>query len=186
MLGLNFTHADAGFMQKLVLDPKIMKTWGIGLWAIFIFFVLLGIGLVWRIGTAYHELGILKYYLVWATIFFSVFFCINKKKQAQGLELHIHHYVIAMALLSILCYQSVFLSAIQGITQGVMLEGGARWGYDPIWIKPKPPKPWPWSPVNLHARTHSSSSERREWCLQLAAWDQARMHNYVAASPAAE
>jgi len=35
--------------------------------------------------------------------------------------------------MSLICYQSVFLSMIHGFFNGMFIEGGARWGFDAIW-----------------------------------------------------
>ena len=35
VFGINFSHMDVGPMQHFTLDPKVMKTWGPGLWTIF-------------------------------------------------------------------------------------------------------------------------------------------------------
>ena len=49
--------------------------------------------------------------------------------------LHFHHYTIGMCAIAILGVQKPFLSFLTGFSNGVMIEGGSRWGYDPIWIK---------------------------------------------------
>ena len=45
-----------------------MKTWGIGLWAIFLSLMALIAGILFVISRNYLELGIMKYYVVWATL----------------------------------------------------------------------------------------------------------------------
>lgn len=41
MLGLNFTHLDEGPLTHFTLDPLVMKTWGVYMWALFVFVVIL-------------------------------------------------------------------------------------------------------------------------------------------------
>ena len=38
-------------------------------------------------------------------------------------------------MLAIICYQSPFISIIYGFMNGMAIEGGCRWGFDPIWEK---------------------------------------------------
>ena len=38
-------------------------------------------------------------------------------------------------MLAIICYQSPFISAVYGFFNGMAIEGGCRWGFDPIWEK---------------------------------------------------
>ena len=33
------------------------------------------------------------------------------------------------------CYQTVLLTIVHGIFNGITIEGGSRWGYDPVWEK---------------------------------------------------
>ncbi len=35
--------------------------------------------------------------------------------------------------MSFICYQSIFVTVVHAYFNGMMIEGGARWGYDPIW-----------------------------------------------------
>lgn len=49
--------------------------------------------------------------------------------------LHFHHYTWAMCMILFLGIQRPFMSFLCGWINGVMIEGGSRWGYDPIWIR---------------------------------------------------
>ena len=50
-------------------------------------------------------------------------------------DLHIHHTNIGMFCAVLLGYQNFIVTFLHGVSNGVMIEGGARWGYDPIWEK---------------------------------------------------
>ena len=50
-------------------------------------------------------------------------------------ELHVHHTNIGMWAATMLGYQHPVITILHGLMNGVMIEGGARWGYDPIWEK---------------------------------------------------
>lgn len=55
--------------------------------------------------------------------------------------LHVHHYTWAgMCLVLVGAAQTPYVSVLCGWFNGVMIEGGARWGYDPIWNKKKTEK----------------------------------------------
>ena len=58
----------------------------------------------------------------------------NTKKQKQnGKQLHVHHYFLALIVMSFISLQTGFLTMIQGFFHGMFIEGGCRWGYDAIW-----------------------------------------------------
>ena len=38
-------------------------------------------------------------------------------------------------MLIVICYQSPILSFFYGFMNGMAIEGGCRWGFDPIWEK---------------------------------------------------
>lgn len=72
-----------------------MKTWGVGLWAIFLSLIALIIGILFVISRNYIDLGIMQYYLIWATLLVTGII-LNTRRQAKvGKHLHIHHYTIA-------------------------------------------------------------------------------------------
>ena len=129
-LGLNFTHADQGIMQKFVLDWNIMKTWPTILWLVF--FVLMGFlgALAVIIVRTYYVIGVWIYYIIWA-ITIALYFYYRGR---GAVDTHIHHYVVAGIVVSFICYQNIFLTIVHGIFSGILIEGGTRWGYDPIWV----------------------------------------------------
>ena len=78
--------------------------------------------------------GLLAYVLkvLWAEIsFFALVSCIFGSKYM----IHIHHYLIGMCSLPLVCYQASYITMLNGFLVGVMIEGGARWGYDQIWYR---------------------------------------------------
>ena len=48
-------------------------------------------------------------------------------------QLHVHHWVVAIILCSFLCYKDYVVLGLHGLLNGVMIEGIARWGLDPVW-----------------------------------------------------
>ena len=81
--------------------------------------------------------GLIMWYIGWFFLiigFFTVVtLCLRKTH-----HLHMHHYTIGMILIVMFGYQSVTAAVIQGYCNGMMIEGGSRWGYDPIWIRNDP------------------------------------------------
>ena len=61
-------------------------------------------------------------------VFVGVTWCLKRTHY-----LHLHHYTWAMCCILILGVQQPFISFLCGWANGVMVEGAARWGYDPIW-----------------------------------------------------
>jgi hypothetical protein len=138
---LNFTHFDVEALQWLSLDPQVIKTWGPKEWA----FALVLFGLVASflldIFVVYKQLEILTRYLVWGALFVGFIRWNTKRQAAYGKELHIHHYELAMFIMSFITAQSPLDTIVHGFFHGMMIEGTCRWGIDPTWAKPEPPNP---------------------------------------------
>jgi len=54
-------------------------------------------------------------------------------------SLHFHHYLIGMCIILCLGYQGPVVAMFHGYANGIMIEGGSRWGYDPIWYERQKP-----------------------------------------------
>jgi hypothetical protein len=54
---------------------------------------------------------------------------------------------------------------VQSVLQGMFIEGGARWGYDALWVDDSD---LPILKGNLNAKKHNTSAERRQWCHKIA------------------
>ena len=120
---------DQGIMQQFTLDWNVMKNWPPVLWAVF-FALIAFLGAFGDIlFKLYHQIDILKYYLAWAVVLGSFFYIMGR----NATDTHIHHYVVAMIVLSFTCYQSPFITIVHGVFNGIMIEGGSKWAYDPIW-----------------------------------------------------
>jgi len=133
LFGCQFTHADVGPMQHFTLSWDSMKSWGVFLWAIFIGIILFVVFLLYSLATAYLAVNILEYYVVWILLL-TAFIIWNTKRYAGQKHFHLHHYALAMILQSVICYQSLMFTLLQGFFAGMMVEGGCRWGFDPVWI----------------------------------------------------
>ena len=78
------------------------------------------------------ESDVLMRYLAWTIILVGAIVW-NTKRLSPGRSLHIHHYFLAWMMMTFICYQSEFLTVCHGFAMGVFIEGGCRWGFDPIW-----------------------------------------------------
>ena len=103
------------------------------MWLIFASVMILVGAILYLTLTNLASVGVLKYYALWGVLLVGFFYWNTKRLQAQNRHLHVHHYVVAMIVLSFLCYQSPFLTACHGFFSGMLVEGGARWGFDAIW-----------------------------------------------------
>jgi hypothetical protein len=133
-IGLQFTHADVGFMQQFTLDWSVMKNWPWWMWCIFVGLLLLIFSILAYLFFLYYTIGFLTIYLglLVAVIgaFAGITFLLRK-----NYNLHFHHYVLGMFVMTFSCYQNAFVTVLHGIFNGIMIEGASRWGYDPIWEK---------------------------------------------------
>jgi hypothetical protein len=84
----------------------------------------------------YEKAGKLTEYAVVAVCIVG-YFVYNARKAD---DVHIHHYTIAWIILSFTGYQNIFATVVSGIFNGIMIEGGSFYGWDPIFVhyKPKP------------------------------------------------
>ena len=124
---------DVGPLQRFTLVPSVMKTWGWFLWSFFIVNVILVVKILLDVIKGYKESGCALEYLIFTAAILGYAYWNTKRLGPQGYQLHIHHYVVGVFMLAIICYQSPFISAIYGFFNGMAIEGGCRWGFDPIW-----------------------------------------------------
>ena len=156
-----------------------MKTWGWFLWAYFFLWVITIAAIFYSAFKNYSSVGCLKEYIVWiaAILLFTVW---NTKRLApEGYSVHIHHYVIACVMITVLCYQSNFLTFCHGWFNGMAIEGGCRWGFDAIWQKKDDPS----DTVEIferwfHSETHKHTLlQRMKWVLMKDLHSKKRVEN---------
>ena len=49
-------------------------------------------------------------------------------------KLHIHHYTAGIVFLVLTWFPDFWVAFNAGFSYGMIIEGAARWGYDPTWI----------------------------------------------------
>jgi hypothetical protein len=140
MLGLNYTYINERPLSEFTLDPSSFKDFGLFLWGILIFVVLLVSSILYFVFVDYKRIGILKWYLLLGVAWVLGVNLQSRRMKKQNRQLHLHHYCLAFIILSFICYQSVFISIIHEFCQGMMIEGGARWGFNEIWTPKDDPE----------------------------------------------
>jgi len=136
IVGLNFTHTDIKPLARLTLDPKVMKTWGMGMWAIFLFLMVLLLLIMTNLGLHYYKMNLIPRYIAWGALLTSAIVWNSKRQPTK--ELHIHHYALAMILMSFIQLQNPLITNIHGFFHGMFIEGACRWGFDPLWEPSEP------------------------------------------------
>ena len=105
-----------------------MKTWPTVLWVVFFGMIALIVGIVSVLAKKYYEYYLVATYIGWVGAVGLWFYW----KKIGATDVHIHHYCVTAFLVSVIGYQSAFLTFVQAVCSGIMVEGGSRWGYDPI------------------------------------------------------
>jgi hypothetical protein len=136
-IGLQFTHTDQPPFTKFVLSPEAMKEWPKVLWIAFIMLVVVGLAIMAYMIAMYVKAGVFVGYLIFGLLIVA-FFVVKTYLLRNTHKIHVHHYTVGMVIIALIGYQSVIAGLIQGFCNGMMIEGGGRWGYDDIWIKKQP------------------------------------------------
>jgi hypothetical protein len=76
------------------------------------------------------------YYLIFYAIYFVILIGLILLLSVyiyDSSETHLHHWFIALLVISFLSHHNPVISGIHGIFYGVFIEGSARYGLDPVW-----------------------------------------------------
>jgi hypothetical protein len=138
-IGLQFTHLDKGIMTKFVLTPEKMKTWPAQLWMVFVAIIVFALGMIGYMIYAYYTAGVILFYIAWIALIMGTLAVITLCRRKTH-KIHVHHYTIGMIVIALIGYQSLLAAFVQAFCNGMMIEGGSRWGYDPIWYPLKKPE----------------------------------------------
>jgi hypothetical protein len=66
--------------------------------------------------------------LAWVLFFFAGTFV-----NMQGRSFHFHHWTVGFVITTLLSYPDWIFAFFHGLMCGLMLDGSARWGWDPVW-----------------------------------------------------
>lgn len=164
-LGLQFTHADIDCISNFSLSWHSMLTYTPFEWGLF--FLMLGTcgGILYEDFGGLYSCGVLLRYIIFFAVLIGAIVLKTKAEKPYGLELHIHHYFLALVMLFLLGYQSWFISLCHGAGCGVMIEGANRWGFDPMWCLPEngPCEENEAETLKPEARKNHTTEERRRW-----------------------
>lgn len=134
LLGLQWTHLDVGPLQHFTLTWASIQNWGLFLKGVAVLLVGLIGSLLYLDFEGLKRSHVVHRYLIWLVILVG-FMVFNTKRLSPGRALHVHHYVVAFMLLSVIGYQNEILTIAHGFCMGMFIEGGCRYGFDPIWTK---------------------------------------------------
>ena len=90
-------------MMDFYFTADAIKRWGVGLWSLFIFVILLVLGIGSGLIYLYYKANVLTFYLslIGAELLLYI-------TQWSGLrkcyDFHMHHYVIAMTAITLICH----------------------------------------------------------------------------------
>lgn len=127
-LGINFTHLDVGVMKQFKIDWNDIKNFPPFLWGVLIALLVLIFSVAKVVTLYYIKLHIAKYYIAAIAVAGFIFFI----KARKATDVHIHHYCSCFALTTLLCNHDIMFIALSGVTNGIFVEGGSKWGFDPI------------------------------------------------------
>jgi len=131
-LGLQFTHTHVGPLAHFSLTKKCLSQMGVLGWVVFLMMAVVTGSIMYFALKSLADSDVLMRYLAWAVILIG-FIVLNTKRLSPDRSLHIHHYFLAWMMMTFICYQSEFLTMMHGFAMGTFIEGGCRWGFDPIW-----------------------------------------------------
>lgn len=132
LLGLQTTYLDQGFIKQWYFSAEQIKTFGLGLWSFTFFIAGIVVYITCYMTVTYYSAGVMDFYFLFISLQILVLILITNHYKGKK-ELHLHHYLIAMMAVSCMGYQTYQVTILHGILNGMMIEGGGRWGYDPIW-----------------------------------------------------
>lgn len=156
---------DVGILQQFTLDWNVMKNWPWFLWALFLGLITLLLSITSYLFYLYSTIGFALIYVgVLVIILGGVW--LQGKYLGPAYHLHIHHYFLGMTVTILVCYQNTLLTLVHSIFNGIMIEGGCRWGFSPLWQN--------------DSACNSEQQQRREAILTHLKKDQLRKSNYQA------
>lgn len=82
----------------------------------------------------------MDYLVLVALLILFFYFWLNKIRNLE--RMHLHHYIIGMMIMVFTSDQCPYITALNGVATGMMIDGVATWGFDPLFNKPKPDNPW--------------------------------------------
>ena len=123
----------------MILTPKRMKEWTTSQWILFFTIVIFIVFLVIKQFIDYPKQFNSEIVYVYGFYVFSVAliittltFILNKTH-----VIHLHHYFMGMVYLPLVSVQDKMNLVILAMLYGMMIEGAAKWGLDPIWKEKK-------------------------------------------------
>ena len=135
-IGLHFTFFKYMRLKGFNLVPHQMKEWPAKNWIFFCCCAVFVIGVVATLIYHYVMSKVALYYLC-AILLIIALILIPAILLRKTMYVHVHHYNFGMLWVVLIGYQSYFFAVIAGVANGMMIEGGAVYAYDPVFKKKK-------------------------------------------------
>ena len=132
--GLHTSYKDAEIFEgvfSFAISFDEIADWSITTWIVISVTSVLGVFGMIYLGIKIKAMGMIRWYscqflLLVALIGLMIPFFPNRTT-------HIHHWTMGMIATTFLSSPDFITAAIHGIMNGMMVEGGATWGYDFVW-----------------------------------------------------
>lgn len=85
------------------------------------------------------------WYVLYLFLFWIIFIAAGSEFNVMSRSFHLHHWTVGMIFTTMLSYPHWLFTLLHGLCCGVMLDGGARWGWDDVWEKNEILEPGKWS-----------------------------------------
>ena len=132
--GLQYFHLNQGFLKDFSISADKISKWGVELWA-FLLFPLTNI--MGSSGFAVYLFVQAGCGMFQAVLFFALLFGLIGTNLAlwRMHDFHLHHYFVAMMVIPMCWFPHPVMIWFSAWYSGVLDEGAARWGYDPVWSR---------------------------------------------------
>jgi len=134
IIGLNYTHFNQGFLKDFSVSVDRMRNWGPGLWIFFTLVMFYYWGTLFFAASCFISVGQGLFQLSIIFLVMSPTFIISFLIRETHF-FHFHHYVFAVYAIPCLWFPHWYIIFNAGFSSGVIVEGLARWGADPLWIR---------------------------------------------------
>lgn len=135
MVATNFTYMDFSALRIFNLDWADMKTWGPGLWSLFVVLITFVVSNFYYHFHYYYLISEVRlaFYVSILTVIILYFVIMANFIMYPTKQLHIHHYMFMMIVSLFTGIHGYYDLSLYGVISGIMLEGSCRWGVSPCW-----------------------------------------------------
>ena len=128
-------------MRNFSFEWYSMKKWGVFRWSVFTGVIFLIGNLIYTNFKFLIKADVWLRYAIWIIFVIGTMY-FNTIRLRPEFALHIHHYFVALLLLTFIGYQHPVLTLVHGYLTGMFIEGGCNYGFDPVWETTKVDNPF--------------------------------------------